>query len=462
VNLTLQRRDFLRAGAAAALASVVGGGRAALGEPPPGNKLRIACIGVGGRGAAHVAPALAENLAAICDVSQTALDACQRQIENIRRDRGLSGAPPRTFHDYRQLFDQLHRQIDAVVVATPDHHHAPAAMRAIKLGKHVYCEKPLTYCLDEARRLALAAREAKLATQLGIQGRAMESWRLMCEWLWAGAIGNVREAHAWTNRPGHWWPQGGTRPQGEDPVPEGLHWDEWLGPAPRRPYLGVHKQGPFQGRPVYHPMSWRGWWDFGCGALGDMGCHILSGLFTALKIEHAEAVELVKDSGDGNEEMFPNSTVIRWDIPARGEMPPCKIFWYDGQYRPPRELLGPAPSDEYLANGAVLIGEKGSLTDQPSIMPEQRMRDFKPPEPSIPRCKSDHFGEWVAACKGGSKATADFDHGGPLTEMVLLGNLAIRAGLGKKVVWDGPNLRSANLPELNRFITRQYRPGWEL
>ncbi len=357
-------------------------------------------------------------------------------------------------------------QIDAVFVATPDHHHATASMTAIRLGKHVYCEKPLTHNIREARLLTLAAREHKVATQLGNNGREGEGWRRLCEWIWAGAIGNVQEAHIWTDRAGipkhFWWPQGGNRPAGADPTPTGLNWDAWLGPAPERPYLNKYKEGKFQGKSVYQPFVWRGWWDFGTGALGDIGCHAMSGLFTALKIEYAEAVELVKDSGDGTTEMFPTSSIIRWDIPSRSGMPPCKIFWYDGGYYPSREICDLSSGQEFPDNGAIFIGDKGKMTGEPRLMSEELRKGFKIPEPSIPRCASNHFQEWVTACKGGRTAFSNFDHGGPLTEMVLLGNLAIRAGIGNKVQWDGPNMKSTNLPELNRFVQREYRKGWSL
>jgi hypothetical protein len=337
---------------------------------------------------------------------------------------------------------------------------------AMKLGKHVYCEKPLTHSIYESRQLTLAAREHKVATQLGNNGREGEGWRRLCEWIWAGAIGNVLEAHIWTDRAGipkhFWWPQGSSRPAGADPVPGGLNWDTWLGPAPERPYLGTYKDGKFKGHPVYTPFVWRGWWDFGTGALGDIGCHAMSGLFSALKIEYAESVELVKDSGDGTKEMFPCSSIVRWDIPARAGMPPCKIFWYDGGYYPSREICGIGPNQEFPDNGAIFIGDKGKMNGGPTLLSADRMKDFKAPPPSIPRCASNHFTEWVTACKGGRAAFSNFDHGGPLTEMVLLGNLAIRAGLGKKVQWDGPNMKCLNLPELNQLVRREYRKGWSL
>ena len=238
-------------------------------------------------------------------------------------------------------------------------------MLAMDMGKHVYCEKPLTHKIHEARQMMLKAREKKVATQMGNQGRAGAGWRILSEVIWAGLIGNVTEVHVWTDRPGidkrFWWPQGGTRPAGSDPVPEGLHWDLWLRSAPERPYLDTYKEGPFQGRRVYQPFVWRGWWDFGTGALGDIGCHAISGTFSALKIEHAAAVELVKDSGDTTAEMYPSASIIRYDIPARGEMPPCKLFWYDGGNYPPRELLGLAEGEAFPDNGKVIVGERGKL-----------------------------------------------------------------------------------------------------
>ena len=241
-----------------------------LAGPSPNAKLNIAGIGVGGRGGSHVISALGENLVAVCDVVEGTLDGCLKRVDKTYRERGLDRPLPQRFFDYREMLDKLHDKIDAVFVATPDHHHAQAAMAAIKLGKHVYCEKPLTHDIYEARQLTLAARQHKVATQLGNQGRAEVGWRLLCEWIWAGAIGDVKEVHVWTDRPGiqkrFWWPQGGTRPAGSDPPPKGINWEQWLGPAPQRPYLDVYKEGKFKGKHVYQPFVWRGWRDFGTGA----------------------------------------------------------------------------------------------------------------------------------------------------------------------------------------------------
>jgi len=472
---SIPRREFLKSFAAAAGVTVIasravyGQAQSAATSYAANEKLNIAGIGVGGQGGSHVGPSMRENLVAVCDASQGALDGCLGRAEQAYKGQKLSKPLPKPFADYREMFDKMSGQVDAVFVATPDNHHAPASMMAIRRGKHVYCEKPLTHDIYEARRLALAAREHKAATQMGNQGRAGEGWRLLCEFIWAGVIGNVKEVHVWTDRPGipthFWWPQGGPRPAGSDPVPKGLHWDVWLGPAPERPYLGTYKEGKFQGKSVYQPFVWRGWWDFGTGALGDIGCHAISGTFSALKIEHAAAVELVKDSGDTTSEMFPSSSIIRWDIPARGDMPPCKLFWYDGGYYPPREVGELPEGREYPDNGTILVGDKGKLSFYgagPRLLPEEKMKDFKRPAPSIPRCESDHFQEWVTACKGGRPAFSNFDHAGPLTEMVLLGNLAIRAGVGKRVEWDGPPMKCTNLPELNRLVQREYRAGWTL
>lgn len=467
----LDRRRFLRttgALAAGAAASRVFTAPQILAAGAPQAKLNIAGIGVGGRGGAHVLSSLSENLVAVCDAVEGTVNGCLRRVEQYNTEHQLNRPLPKAFSDYRELFDKMGSQIDAVFVATPDHQHAPASMRAIKLGKHVYCEKPLTYSVDEARQLTLAARAQRVATQMGNQGRADQGWRQLCEMIWAGAIGPVREVHVWTDRPGiakrFWWPQGGTRPAGADPVPAGLNWDAWLGPAPQRPYLDSYREGKFQGRRVYQPFVWRGWWDFGTGALGDIGCHALSGTFSALKIEHAAAVELVRDSGDNTSEMFPAESTIRWDVPARGDMPPCQLYWYDGGMYPPREVGELAAGQEYPDNGTILVGDQGKMTfyGAPRLLPESRMKDYTMPAPVIPRCASDHFQEWVTACKGGPAPFSNFDHAGPLTELVLLGNLALRAGVGKKLLWDGPALRCTNLEEINRFVRREYRPGWGL
>jgi len=471
---TITRRELLKSSVVAAGMTIVPSGlvyakgKSAATSYAANEKLRIAGIGVGGRGGGLVGPSLAENLVAICDAAQGALEGCLRHAEGTYKEQNVSRPLPKAFADYREMYDKMGDRIDAVFVATPDNHHAPASMMAIQRGKHVYCEKPLTHDIYEARQLMLAARQHKVATQMGNGGRAGEEWRLLCEYIWAGVIGNVQEVHVWTDRAGipkkPWWPQGGTRPSGSDPIPKGIDWDVWLGPAPKRPYLGTYKEGKFKGQNVYQPFVWRGWWDFGTGALGDIGCHAMSGMFTALKIKHAAAVHLVKDSGDTTAEMFPTSSTICWDIPARGTMPPCKVFWYDGGHYPPREVGEVPEGKEYPDNGSITVGDKGKLNlygGGPRLMPESRMKDFEKPAELFPRCRTDHFTEWLAACRGG-QTFSNFDHAGPLTEMVLLGNLAIHAGVGKRVEWDGPNMKCTNAPELNQYVRREYRSGWTL
>jgi len=358
------------------------------------------------------------------------------------------------------MFDEMAKGIDAVFVATPDHHHAPASMLALAHRKHVYCEKPLTHSIYEARRLAEAARQAKVATQMGNQGMSSEGTRLLVEFIQAGAIGPVREVHVWTDRPVNWWPQGVDRPAYTDPVPAGLDWDLFLGPAPERPYAEVHRDGPFKGKKVYHPFVWRGWWDFGTGALGDIACHAMAPAFWALGLGLPAAVE-ARHSGC-NTETFPNWSVITYEFPARGERPPAKLVWYDGKQKPPRppEL---EPERNLGDNGSLFVGEKGAiLLDQaPRLLPEAKMKEYKRPDPSIPRVpKDDHHEDWFLACKGGRPACSNFDFAGPLTEAALVGNLAIR--FGKRIEWDGPAMKATNAPEAAPLVRREYRKGWTL
>ncbi len=434
--------------------------------------LNIAGIGTGGRGGSHVESTVrqGENLVAACDAAEGGIRHAVKFVENANKKDSKGRPPPRAFSDYREMFDKMEKEIDAVFVGAPDHHHAPASMMAIKRKKHAYFEKPLTHDIAEARKLAEAARQYKVATQMGNQGRAGDGWRLLCEYVWAGILGAVKEVHIWTDRPGipgrPWWPQGASRPAGSDPVPAGLNWDAWLGQAAERPYLDTWKEGRYKGQRVYQPFVWRGWWDFGTGALGDIGCHAMSGMFTALKIEYAASVELLKDSGDGTADMPPCASIIRWDIPARGLMPPCKVYWYDGGLYPPRELLELPEGKAFPDNGRVLVSHKGVFQFSGDGGPPRpvggRRIDLEPPPQSIPRCESNHFAEWVTAAKGGRPAFSNFDHAGPLTEFVLLGNLAVRAGVGRKVEWDGKAMKCRNIPSLNAFVSCPHRKGWEI
>jgi len=395
-------------------------------------KLNLGLIGVGNKGAENLKGVSNENIVALCDIDENFLNAAAQKVPGAKK-----------YRDFRNMLEQ--RDIDAVVVTIPDHNHAIAAMAALKLDKHVYCEKPLTHDLYEARQLALAARERKVATQMGNGGHASDSLRSAVEWIQAGVIGPVGEVHAWSDRP--IWPQGITRPIDTPPVPASLDWDLWIGTAPMRPY---HK--------AYHPFNWRGWWDFGTGALGDMGCHIIDPAFWALDLGYPESVET--ESSPVNNETAPSWSRVHYQFPARGALPPVKLTWHDGGKLPPRELLDLDADEKFPKNGSLFVGRKGRLLlmqGKSELLPENQWRDFQPPPKMIPR-SAGHYAEWIAACKGGPAAFSNFHYAGPLTEMVLLGNLALR--VGKKIEWDGRNLKARNAPEADRYIRREYRGGW--
>ncbi len=453
----MDRRRFL--GEAAGVAALTIVPRHVLGGPrntPPSEKLNIAGIGVGGQGAGDIANVSSENIVALCDVDR------RRAAETFKRYPNA-----RQYTDFRAMLEKEDKHVDAVMVATPDHTHAVAAMMAVKMGKHVYCEKPLTYSMHEARALTEAAREAGVATQMGNQGHAGEGIRLICEWIWDGAIGPVREVHAWTTHAV--WPQGMERPKETPPVPETLDWDLWLGPAPYRPY-----------HPAYLPQLWRGWWDFGTGGLGDMGCHNLDPVFWALKLGNPTSVEAscsifvptVTWDKPFNTESYPQASIVRYEFPEREDLPPVELTWYDGGLMPrrPRELEAGRQLGDKLG-GVIFVGDEGKLIcgsygNSPRLIPESRMRDYKRPDPGIPR-SAGHHREWLEACKGGPPAGSNFDCAGPMTEVILLGNIAVRMSLktqekGLRLAYDGPNMKITNLPEANEFMHRRYRAGWRL
>jgi len=401
----------------------------------PSEKLNIAGIGVGGRGTDDINGVSSENIVALCDVDEKQAGAMFRRFPKAKR-----------YHDFRKMLEK-ERTIDAVVIATADHTHAPAAVMAMKLGKHVYCEKPLTHSIHEARVMKETAAEYEVATQMGIQGHSYDGHRRAVELLRAGVIGPVREVHVWSDRP--IWPQGIDRPKDTPPVPPHLKWDLWLGPAPWRPY-----------HPAYVPFKWRGWWDFGTGALGDMGIHNADVAFWGLKLGAPTSAEA--EVSDVHAETAPKWSIIRFEFPARGSLPPLKFTWYDGGKKPPKELAG---GQELPTNGALMIGKKGTMlspdwhADKFKLLPEEKFKGFEGPEQTIPRSPGHHK-EWVVACKGGSPAMADFSYSGPMTEAVLLGNVAIRAG--EKIEWDAEKLKVTNCPKANEFIRREYRSGWTL
>jgi predicted dehydrogenase len=448
----ISRREFM-SGAAAAVASftivprhVLGG----TGHTPPSEKLNIAGVGVGGMGKSNLERLESENIVALCDVDEEYAGKVFDLYPQAKK-----------YRDFRRMLEKQ-KDIDAVVVATPDHTHTVVSMMAMKMGKHVYVQKPLTYSVYEARLLTEAAREHKVATQMGNQGHSGEGPRLICEWIWDGAIGPVREVHCWTNRPV--WPQGIGRPKDMPPVPETLDWDLWLGPAPFRPY-----------NPAYLPFNWRAWLDFGTGALGDMACHIMDPSFWALKLGYPTSVE-ASHSYDvremwkrvENKETYPRASVVRYKFPARRDMPPVKLTWYDGGLLPPRpEEL--EPGRKLPESGTIFVGDKGKLMCEtyggsPRLIPEAKMRAYKRPPKTIERIidgVDGHEQDWVRACKGGKPACSNFDYSGPLTETVVMGNLAMH-NPGERLKWDGQNMKVTNLVEANEYVHRQYRKGWSL
>jgi predicted dehydrogenase len=448
MSVRTSRRFFLGASAAAAgawragklLAQSVPSGTS------PNDRINVAFIGIGGKGTENLGRLSAMNsvnVVALCDV-----DARTRGKAAERHPRA------RQYDDYRRLLDDQ-RDFDAAVVTIPDNHHAFAAVNAMRLGKHVYCEKPLTHDVAEARLMRETAAKYKVATQMGNSGHASRALRAVVEAVQAGVIGNVTEAHAWTNRP--IWPQGIPRPAGSDPVPPYLNWDMWLGPAPDRPYKGPR---------VYHDFVWRGWWDFGTGALGDMGCHIIDSIFWGCGLTSPTAVEADFDSPH-NEETAPIWSEVRFTFAGK-DGKPIKVTWHDGGKLPPAELHdGLIKKDEKgrvnIDNGVLIVGDKGRLLKGQQgtyrLLPEKGFKDFSPPPRTLPESPG-HYDEWLNACRGGPPAMSNFDYASRLTEMVLLGNVAIRAG--KPIQWDAEKMRVTNAPEANRFVKREYRRGWTL
>lgn len=468
MNTHWNRRSFLKRAALATGAASVTSFHV-LHAANAGNKLNCVVIGTGGRGMSHVAPALGENLVAIVDPNE------QRHavVRKAMTDKQQDGAKLQVFTDYRKMFDQLGKQIDTVFIATPNHHHALAAMLAMQLGKNVYCEKPVCHDIGEARQLRAMAQKSKVTTQMGNQGHCEDGYRRLCEYIWAGVIGNVTETHSWTNRA-----NGGVGPRPPvQPVPAGLHWEEWIGPAP---YRDFHDD--------LHPHEWHGWYDFGNGSIGNMGCHVLDGAFWALKVEHPTSIEVEMIRG-GSDQRYPTGSRIRWDCPARGDLPPVKVYWYEGLNQttksepsgnlrtvagdarnlPPLllELRAKYPDEDLDRgdSGTLYVGEKGVIYtgtygDKMHVVPWEKMKEIPAPPKTLPRPKNI-FTDFLEACREGRTDTAvSFDYGTRLTEFAILGNLAQHAGAGKKLAWDGPNMKVTNLPELNAWVKRDYRQGW--
>jgi predicted dehydrogenase len=448
------RRTFLKTSAAAAAGFMIVP-RRVLGGPgftAPSDTVNIAGIGIGGMGGEDVdrMAELGQNIVALCDV------------DGEYAARTFNKYPKAKRHtDFRKMLESQ-KDIDAVVIGTPDHLHFPVSMAAIRNGKHVYCEKPLTHTVVEARRLADEARKAGIATQMGNQGHAYEEMRLLKEWIRDGAIGMVTKVEAWTVHPV--WPQGMTeRPKDEPPVPSDLDWDLWLGPAPVRPF-----------HPSYIHMLWRGWLDFGTGGIGDMGCHTLDPVFYALDLSAPASVEACSSiyvptvtwDKPKNTESHPQASIIRYHFPSNGSGPAVAVTWYDGGLMPerPEELEeGRAMGNGF--GGVIFIGDKGKImcgshgADGVRLIPESRMKDYTKPAKTLAR-SAGHHREWIEACKGGPKPGSNFDYAGRLTECVLLGNAALKAG--RKILWDPVRFSITNMPEADAFLKKEYRKGWEV
>ena len=449
------RREFV--GAAAAVAAFTYVPKHVLGQAggsSANNKLNIAGIGVGGRGASDIDGVSSENIVALCDVDLKRASGTFRKHPNAK-----------VYRDFRVMLEKEAKNIDAVVIGAPDHIHAPAAIMAMKMGKHVYCEKPMAHTVYEARRMTEVAAETGVVTQMGNQGHAGEGLRLYWEFIHDGAIGTVREVHVWSDRAGTkerpWWPQGIDRPEGSVPVPDGLDWDLWLGPAQWRPFAKFpNGRG---GEATYVPFNWRGWWYFGCGALGDMAVHNADPAFFALDLDAPTAVEA--ETSELKDETLPISNIIRFEFPAKGSRPAVKMTWYDGGNLPER----PADLEEGRrmgGNGILFIGDKGKLmggshAGVPRLIPETAMKDYGKPPKTLPRSPG-HHAEWIEACKAGDPkaAKSGFWYAGPFTESLLVGNLAVR--LQKRVEWDAKAMRSPNCPEADNYITKFYRAGYTI
>jgi predicted dehydrogenase len=450
------RRGFLVKSVAASLFSFTIVPRHVLGGPgqtPPSERINIAGIGCGGMGGGDIATftKLGANYIALCDVDE------------IRAAVTFNAHPKaRRYKDFREMLDKEAKNIDAVSVGTPDHTHAVAAMAAIKAGKHVYVQKPLTHTLYECRELTKAARVAKVVTSMGNQGHASEGSRLTNEWIQAGIIGDVREVHVWSDRAGTLWKQGIGRPTEQPPIPSTLDWNLWLGPIADRPY-----------HPGYVPAGWRGWWDFGTGALGDMGCHIIDHPVWALNLGAPTSVEATT-THDGtllaanklNFETYPIAAVVTFQFPARegGKLPPVTMTWYDGGLMPPTPVEM-SPEQKLPGNGVLYVGSKGKMFHSshggmPQLLPASLHEHARLVTKTMERSPG-HYEEWYQACRGGKLPVANFDYAGPMTETVLLGVLSMRSP-GNRLLWDAANLKVTNNSEVNQYIHTEYRTGWSL
>jgi predicted dehydrogenase len=432
MTTTITRRQFIKSSVSATAGFIVftrfGGSRGLSAN----EKLNIAVIGCGGRGAEDLKEvAVEDNIVALCDVDEKHAAGSFKRYPDAKK-----------YRDFRKMFDEMEKEIDAAVVATPDHTHAPAGVMAMTLNKHLYCEKPLTHSVYEARVMAEIAGKNKLCTQMGTQIHAGDNYRRVVELIESGAIGQVEEVHVW--HPSNY--SGGDRPKETPPVPPTLDWDLWLGPAPYRPY-----------HPCYVPFAWRGWWDFANGGLGDFFCHYVDVVFWALKLQYPTMVEA--EGPPVHPESCPLWIIARYEFPARGSLPPLKLTWYGGGKKPTLLTEGDLPKWDA---GVLFVGEKGLLMadyNQRKLFPEEKFADFTPPAKTIPD-SIGHHKEWIVGCKTGSPTTCNFGYSGPLTETALLANVSYRSG--DKLHWDARRLEATNSTKAKRYIRREYRKGWTL
>lgn len=497
------RRDFVATTSTLAMGAMIVprhvlGGQ---GYQAPSATLNIACVGIGGMGMNNMAQMLTDNIVAVCDVD---FGYVERNIEGRLKPRQGEPTPQNLklaevykaaakYTDFREMLSKQ-KDIDAVMIATPDHLHAPIALAAMQLGKHVYVQKPLAYSVYETRLLAkAAAANPKVVTQMGNQGHSMEGSHRVIEVVQSGVLGKIKEVHVWTDRPVRYWAQGIPRPRpanapvstpnprptwnmgtvdnavrsamaaNDHTLPPGLNWDLYLGPAPDLAY-----------HPAYHPFAWRGWLDFGVGAIGDMGAHLIDQSFTALGLTYPTSITASSSPWGGgaqNPATYPLAMMAQFEFPAVGKRGPVDLYWYDGGLLPPRPAMLPddapisAPGSD--GGGGMLVGEKGILIhetygNRPRIYPESISKKAETVKQSIPRITVSHEQNWIQACKGEAQASSPFAQAAPLTETMLLGIAALRAGQGRKVLYDAQNMAFTNAPEANKFLTREYRKGWEL
>ena len=454
------RRSFLGGAAATAgfavVPSQVLGGN---GWTVPSERVNVAIIGTGGQGIVNMKQLLQEpdvRIAGLCDVNEQSdysmfyyggTAGLKPALELVKQ---RYGEPCPTYHDYNEMLDM--EDIDAILLATPDHSHAMIALDVLGKGKHLYCEKPLCRTVYETRAVTEAARKAGVATQLGNFGHSSETIRLCCEWIWDGAIGDVQEVHAWTNTGARRWTSLTSRPEKTPPVPEGFDWQKWLLPVPARPY-----------HPDYAPVRWRAWWQFGSGTIGDFAVHHLDPAFWALKLDKADRFQVEASSYGTTEEVCPAASLVYYDFPARAGMGPVRITWYEGGLMPPR----PPELEEgrrIETNGILFRGTKGAIlgggwAKSPRIIPESKMQAYDRPAKTLPRVKGHHR-NWLDACKGQGRPSTHFDYSGPLTEFCLMGNVALRAG--RKLDFDWRDMKITNAPDANQYVRPAYRQGRSL